>query len=144
MSTAKSGDKVRVHYTGKLSDGEVFDSSKQGEPLEFTLGQNEVITGFEQAIEGMLPGDVKKIEIRAEEAYGARDENRIFQVSRDQLPPDINEIITVGEALQVEQEDDTSVSVIVTELTDSTITLDANHPLAGSDLTFELELVEIV
>ena len=144
MSVAKQGDTVRVHYIGKLKDGEIFDSSRQGDPLQLTLGENQVIDGFERAIEGMSPGQSKSIEILTADAYGERDASRIIQVSREQLPDEINANVDVGLELQLEQEDGTFVQAIVADLSDKTIILDANHPLAGSDLTFELELVEIV
>ena len=144
MSQAKQGDTVRVHYTGKFKDGEVFDSSRQGDPLELTLGRQQVIAGFEQAIEGMSPGESLTVEILADDAYGQRDPQRVLEIPRDQLPAEIAEQISVGIELQVEQENGVAIPVIVSELSESTVTLDANHPLAGSDLTFELELVEIV
>ena len=144
MSQAKQGDTVRVHYTGKLKDGQVFDSSRQGDPLELTLGEAQVIEGFEQAIEGMSPGQSRTVEILADDAYGQHDPNRVLEVPRDQIPSELTEKIAVGLELQIEQEDGVAVPVVVAELSDSTITLDANHPLAGSDLTFDLELVEIV
>ena len=144
MSQAKQGDTVRVHYTGKLKDGQIFDSSTEGDPLEITLGQCQVIEGFEQAIEGMSPGQSRTIEILADDAYGQRDPNRMLEVPRDQIPAELAEKIAVGLELQIEQEDGIPIPVIVSEFSDDTIKLDANHPLAGSDLTFELELVEIV
>ena len=144
MSQAKQGDTVRVHYTGKLKDGQVFDSSRQGDPLELTIGRRQVIEGFEKAIEGMSPGQTLTIEILADDAYGHHDPQRVLEVPRDQLPAELAEQIAVGLELQVEQENGMAIPVIVTELSESTVTLDANHPLAGSDLTFELELVEIV
>lgn len=140
MARAKEGDTVRVHYTGKLDDGSVFDSSQGRDPLEFTLGGGQVIPGFEQAILGMQPGESKTVTIESGEAYGARREELTLQVGRNQLPPDMEP--QVGQRLQMQQGEQTVV-VRITGVDAETVTLDANHPLAGQDLTFELELVEV-
>ncbi len=140
MTQAQTGTQVKVHYTGRLDNGQVFDSSAERDPLEFTLGQGQLIPGFETAVAGMQVGDKKTVTIAAEEAYGPRQDELLFSVEREQLPEHIQP--EVGQQLQVSQEGQTTV-VTVAELTDTTITLDANHPLAGENLTFELEVVEV-
>ena len=140
MASAKSGDTVRVHYTGKLEDGSVFDSSDGRDPLEFTVGSGQVIPGFDQAVAGMSPGDERQVKIPAAEAYGDRKDDLVIVVERAQLPPDIDP--AVGQQLQLSQEGRAFV-VTVADVNEQNITLDANHPLAGEDLTFELQLVEI-
>jgi len=141
MVQAKSGDTVKIHYTGKLEDGTVFDSSAEREPLEFTISGGQVIPGFEQAVLGMTLGESKTEKIPMDQAYGPHREEMVLEVSREQIPPDINP--EVGQQLEIQQANGQSVPVFVTEVTDSQITLDANHPLAGEDLTFEIQLVEI-
>jgi peptidylprolyl isomerase len=141
MVQAKSGDTVKIHYTGRLEDGTVFDSSAEREPLEFTISGGQVIPGFEQAVLGMTPGESKTEKIPMDQAYGPHREEMVLEVSREQIPPDINP--EVGQQLQIQQANGQSVPVFVTEVTDNQITLDANHPLAGEDLTFEIQLVEI-
>jgi peptidylprolyl isomerase len=138
---AKNGDTVRIHYTGTLEDGTVFDSSEGQEPLEFTLGSGEVIPGFEQAIEGMHPGEKKEVTIPSDDAYGSHRSDWVLEVGREDFPPNIEP--QVGQQLQLSQGGQSFV-VTVTAVTETSVTLDANHPLAGKDLTFELELVEIV
>lgn len=150
MAQAKSGDKVRVHYTGRLEDGSVFDSSECREsdcgcdsgPLEFTIGEGTVIPGFEKGVIGMAPGDEKTINIPVEEAYGERQEHMVAQVPRAELPADIQP--EVGMQLEVTQEGGHSFPVLITEVSDAEVTLDANHPLAGRALIFDLRLVEIL
>ena len=141
MAQAQSGDTVAVHYTGTLSDAQVFDSSEGREPITFTLGAGQVIPGFEQGVAGMSPGDKKTIHIPAEQAYGPHDERLVLDVDRAQFPPDVEP--EVGQQFQVQQQDGQSLMVTVTGVTPSHVQLDANHPLAGQDLTFEIELVEI-
>jgi peptidylprolyl isomerase len=141
MGQAKPGDTVKIHYTGKLDDGTVFDSSVDREPLEFTLNSGQVIPGFDQAVVGMSPGDTKTEKIPMDQAYGPYREEMVVEVSRQQMPPELQP--EVGQQLQVQQTDGQTIPVVVTEVTDSTVTLDANHPLAGEDLTFEIQLVEI-
>jgi FKBP-type peptidyl-prolyl cis-trans isomerase 2 len=142
MAQAKKGDTVRVHYTGKLEDGTVFDTSRNRHPLQFTIGNGQVIAGFEQAVAGMTIGESKTTVIPIEQAYGPRRDDMIVTVNRDQLPPGLN--AAVGQRLEITQEDDQVMLVTVAGITESSITLDANHPLAGKALTFDLELVGIV
>ena len=141
MSEAKNGDSVKIHYTGTLDDGSVFDSSAGHEPLEFTLGSGQVIVGFEEAVLGMRAGESKKVTIPSDKAYGPYNEAMVIQAPRAQVPPDINP--EVGQQLQMAGPDGQTVIVRVTEVTDEVVVLDANPPLAGKDLTFEIELVEI-
>lgn len=149
MSQAKTGDKVTVHYTGRLEGGEVFDSSECREddcgcesgPMEFVIGEGEVIPGFEQAIIGMGPGDEKTVTIPASDAYGERMDEMVAVVDRSEIPPDLE--LAVGLSLEVTQENGNAFPVLITEVNETSVTLDANHPLAGKDLTFELRLVQI-
>lgn len=141
MANARTGDTVRVHYTGKLEDEQVFDSSSGREPLEFTLGEGRVIPGFERAVEGMEVGEARTVTIPSVEAYGPRRDEMVATIERTQFPPDIEP--QVGQQLQMNQNGQT-IPVRVAEVSEQSVTLDANHPLAGRDLTFELELVEIV
>ena len=142
MAQAKQGDTVQIHYTGKLEDGTVFDTSRSRHPLQFTIGNGQVIAGFEQAVAGMNVGESKTTTIPVEQAYGPRRDDMIVTVKRDQLPSDVNP--EVGQRLEITQTDDQVILVTVAGITDSSITLDANHPLAGKPLTFDLELVGIV
>ena len=142
MAQAGTGDTVRVHYTGKLDDGTVFDTSSGREPLEFTIGSGQVIPGFDSAVDGMSPGDSETIRIPAEQAYGPHREEMMLEVDRAQVPAELNP--QVGERLEIKQQDGRSVPVTVTSVTEALITLDGNHPLAGQALTFEIELVEVV
>lgn len=141
MSKVKDGDTVKVHYTGKLEDGSVFDSSEGKEPLEFTLGEGQLIPGFEKAVEGLAAGDSTEVIIPEDEAYGEPREDLVINVPKDNLPEDVSP--EVGMQLQVNQPDGQSIPVRITDIGDEEITLDANHPLAGKQLTFEIELVEI-
>lgn len=141
MAQAKNGDTVDVHYTGKLDDGTVFDSSKGKEPLQFTLGTGQVIPGFEEPVVGMEPGQSKTIHIPSDRAYGPHQPDMVIEVPKDQLPEGMEP--GVGDQLQVSQPDGRAYVVTVTNVSDASITLDANHPLAGKDLTFDIELVEI-
>jgi FKBP-type peptidyl-prolyl cis-trans isomerase 2 len=142
MAQAKNGDTVTVHYTGRFTDGTVFDTSVSGEPLEFTIGERHVIPGFEQAVLGMDVGDSKTVNIASEDAYGDHEEDLVFQLEPDSFPPDLK--LEVGQQLQLDQPDGRVIHLRVAEITESMVTLDANHPLAGEDLTFELDLVGIV
>lgn len=138
---AKRGDTVHVHYRGTLDDGTEFDSSEGAEPISFTLGSGEVIPGFETALEGMSVGDRKTERIEAGNAYGERRDDLVFKVGRDQIPP--NSDVELGDQLQIGFPDGSNAVVQVTALDDQTVTLDANHPLAGKALNFDLELVKI-
>ncbi len=142
MEKAKADDTVKVHYTGKFEDGTVFDSSAERDPLEFTLGKGMVIPGFEAAALGMSPGERKTVKIPAEEAYGPRREDMVMELERGCMPPEIDP--QVGQILQIGQSRDQMLQVVVAEVTEDSVILDANHPLAGKDLVFEIELVDIV
>ena len=138
--TAKSGDTVQVHYVGKRNDGTIFDSSRdRDEPLAFELGSGQVIPGFEDAVEGMELGEVRKVRIEPENAYGERRED-LLQVGREHGPEGVD--LEAGTRLQL-QRDGRAIPVTVTEIGDESITLDANHPLAGEELNFEIELVGV-
>jgi peptidylprolyl isomerase len=140
MQAANTGDTVRVHYTGRLEDGSVFDSSAGRDPLEFRLGGGEVIPGFEEAVTGMAPGEERRVTIPADEAYGPRREELVLVVSRAELPAELEP--EVGQQLQMSQDGQDFV-VTISDVTEQDVVLDANHPLAGEDLTFELQLVDI-
>ncbi|GAB4516908.1 MAG: peptidylprolyl isomerase [Anaerolineae bacterium] len=142
MTQAKTGDTVRVHYTGKLADGTVFDSSREREPLEFTIGAGQVIPGFEDAVIGMSPQETKTATIPAEEAYGPHYPELVMVVGRESFPEGTRP--EIGQQYQVALQGGQTLIVRVTEVAENTVTLDANHPLAGEDLTFDIELVEIV
>lgn len=142
MSEAKSGDKVRIHYTGTLEDGSTFDSSQGRDPLEFTLGSGQVIPGFDKAVTGMSVGDEKTVEIGADDAYGAHNPDGLQSFPRDKVPEDIP--LELGTRLQLSTPSGQPVMVTVAEVNDEEVKLDANHPLAGKDLTFKIELMEIV
>ena len=141
MSQAKDGDTVKVHYTGSLGDGTVFDSSSGSDPLEFTLGEGNVIPGFEKAIQGMAVGDQKTAEIPSDDAYGPRRDELVMEVPRTQLPEGMDP--KPGEQLRMQTPDGQAVPVVVAETSEEAVRIDANHPLAGEDLTFEIQLVEI-
>lgn len=139
--SAKTGDFVRVHYTGKLADGSIFDSSLDREPLEFTLGSQLVIPGFESAILGMQVGEKKSATISNADAYGPYREELCIDIDRAQVPPEMDP--KVGETIALQTPDDNQLSALVIKVTEEALTVDANHPLAGKDLTFEIELMEI-
>ncbi len=141
MAQAQNGDTVKVNYTGKLHDGTVFSSSEGKDPLEVTIGNGDLIPGFENAIVGMDEGGSKSIHIESKEAYGERDDQQQIQVGKDKLPEGLNP--EIGQHLQVKTEDGNPMVVTVKEVGDTSITLDTNHPLAGKDLDFDIELVEI-
>lgn len=142
MNQAKSGDSVHVHYTGKLDDGTEFDSSDGREPLEFTLGSGQVISGFDQAVQGMSVGENRSVRIPAEEAYGARQEKLIQEVPKSALPDDLDPL--VGMHLQTRGTDGRVLKLVVTAVSEETLTVDGNHPLAGQALNFDIELVKII
>ncbi|MFP3937821.1 MAG: peptidylprolyl isomerase [Phycisphaerae bacterium] len=141
MAPAKEGDKVKVQYTGKLKeDGQVFASTDESDPLEFTVGQGEIIPGFEQAVVGMDKGEEKTVDVPADEGYGQHTEERVVTVHREQLPEDLDP--QVGQQLEVRQGEQT-IPVVVTDINEQQVTLDANHPLAGKDLQFDIKVLEV-
>lgn len=141
MAAARDGDKVKVHYTGKLEDGTVFDSSADREPLELTLGEGMVIAGFEKAVVGMNPSESKTVSIPVDEAYGPYREEQVVTVTRDGIPENVNP--QLGEILRMRSPDGQEYRVVVKAMSDDSLTLDGNHPLAGKDLVFDIELVGI-
>lgn len=141
MAQAKTGDTVHIHYTGRLGDGTVFDSSRDRDPLTFTLGEGQVIPGFEAAVTGMETGQSKTTEIPSDEAYGPRRPEMEMSMPRSQFPDGMNP--EVGQQLQMQTPDGQAVPVMVTGTSEEAIDLDANHPLAGQDLTFDIELVKV-
>lgn len=141
MPNAKTGDTVQVHYKGTLQDGTVFDSSEGREPLSFTLGSGQVISGFEKAVDGMEVGETKMARLDVDDAYGERRDDLELEVPREQLPEELD--VEVGTPLQLQQPDGNAVPVTVTALDEQKVTLDANHPLAGEPLEFELTLVDV-
>jgi FKBP-type peptidyl-prolyl cis-trans isomerase 2 len=141
MSEAKQGDTVKVHYSGSLEDGTVFDTSEDRDPLEFTIGEGQVIPGFESAVVGMEPGQSKVVTLEPGEAYGPRRSELLVEVERDRFPSDMD--VEVGSQVQVKQQDGSPRVATIARVGDDSVTLDVNHPLAGKDLTFDIELVEI-
>ncbi|HET53640.1 MAG TPA: peptidylprolyl isomerase [Ignavibacteria bacterium] len=141
MSEAKKGDKVKVHYTGRLNDGSEFDSSKDREPLEFEIGSQQVIPGFENAVLGLKTGESVTVNIPSDDAYGPRVDEMVLKIEKEKLPPDFNP--ELGQQFQLPQQNGQNVVVTVTDISDTQIELDANHPLAGKDLTFDIKLVDI-
>jgi len=141
MSLAKDGDKVKIHYKGTLEDGTVFDSSEGREPLEFAIGSGQVIVGFDEAVRGMEVGQKKNVTIPVDKAYGPRNEDMVMEVPKDQVPPDLNP--EVGMKLKMGGANGEIILVSVVDVTESHLTLDANPPLAGKDLNFDIELVEV-
>jgi FKBP-type peptidyl-prolyl cis-trans isomerase 2 len=142
MAQVKKGDKVKVHYHGKLTSGETFDSSTGREPLEFEVGSGMVIKGFDEGVAGMSPGEKKTINIPFDEAYGPRKPEMVIEVTKDKFPPDME--IELGMPLLMSDGQGQQFQVTIVEIKDDMVKLDANHPLAGQDLVFDLELVEIV
>jgi peptidylprolyl isomerase len=138
----KNGDVVKVDYTGTLVDGTMFDSSKGREPLEFTVGAGQMIEGFDSAVVGMQVGQTKKVTIPAAQAYGERRENLVLEVPIDQLSPDLHP--SIGDHLGMKNPNGREVDVVVTAINDTSMTVDANHALAGKDLIFEITMVEII
>lgn len=142
MAEANNGNKVKVHYTGKLEDGTVFDSSKDRGPLEITLGNHEVIPGVEKAVEGMNEGDTKQVSVPCEEAYGPHDENQVIEIPKAQLPEGLEP--REGMTLEGQTENGQTVRLVIVGVGEDSVKADANHPLAGQTLIFDLELAEIV
>jgi peptidylprolyl isomerase len=143
MEQAKNGDLVRVHYTGKLTNGEQFDSSMGREPLEFTVGAGQMIKGFDAAMPGMVIGDKKTINIPPHEAYGERSEEAMIEFPKSNIPPDMVPQLLPGMQLTLTNQEGQPVPVIVTEVKEEVVILDANHFLAGQELVFDIELVSI-
>ncbi|MGZ3838461.1 MAG: FKBP-type peptidyl-prolyl cis-trans isomerase [Flavisolibacter sp.] len=141
MQQVQHGDKIKVHYHGKLRSGETFDSSNGREPLEFTVGSGQVIKGFDEGVKGMEVGEKKTVEIPVGEAYGEKQQEMIIEFPKDQFPPDMNP--EVGMQLMMSNGSGQQFPVTVAEVREDSVVLDANHPLAGQDLIFDLELVSI-
>lgn len=141
MAGAQNGDTVRVHYTGKLDDGTVFDSSKDRDPLEFTIGDQRIIPGFQDIVEGMEPGESKTGTVPSDKAYGPRRDEMVLEIPRSRIPEDVDP--QVGEHVYLSRPDGQTIPVHIVQTTEAAITVDANHPLAGQELTFEVELLEI-
>lgn len=142
MTQAKNGDTVKVHYTVKFDDGTVSETTIDQDPIEFTIGEGQRIPGFEQAVVGMSPGDWKATKIPADEAHGPHREEMVVEVDRNQFPAHVEP--QVGQLIQVSQPNGHNFIVTVTDASESSVILDANHPLAGKDLTFDIQLIEIV
>lgn len=141
MSKAEKGKKVKVHYTGTLSDETIFDSSREREPLEFTVGAGQMIEGFDKAVEGMSVGEAKKVTISSEKAYGPVNKEALIAVPKTHLPEGMTP--EIGMQLEATQEDGRKQMLVVAEVKENEVVLDANHPLAGKDLTFDIELMEV-
>ncbi|MEA3363783.1 MAG: peptidylprolyl isomerase [Thermodesulfobacteriota bacterium] len=142
MSAVISGNKVKIHYTGTFDDGEVFDSSREAEPLEFEVGAGHVIPGFDNAVVGMKVGETKQVRLPEEEAYGPYNQEMVFDADPDQFEDGL--IPEVGQQFQTQLEDETPLLLTVKSVKDGKIVLDANHPMAGKTLNFDLEVIEIV
>jgi peptidylprolyl isomerase len=142
MQQVKKGDKVKVHYHGRLNNGETFDNSKGRDPLEFEVGSGQVIKGFDEGVTGMAVGDKKTINIPVDHAYGPRNPEMVIEMPRDRFPKEME--LEVGLPLVMSDGNGQQFQVVVAEIGEAAVFLDANHPLAGEDLTFDLELVEIV
>ena len=141
MAEAKNGDTVMVHYTGTLEDGTIFDSSIDREPLQFTLGKGQLIKGFEEAVIGMSVGETKSVRIPSDEAYGSHREDLLLKFNKSDFPPDIEP--KGGLVINLVSPDGRNLLATITEISGDSVTLDANHPLAGKDLTFNIDLVEV-
>jgi FKBP-type peptidyl-prolyl cis-trans isomerase 2 len=142
MTQAKSGDTVKIHYKGKFDDGSVFDSSEGRDPLEFEIGSGNIITGVEEAVVGMQPEETKEAAIPPEKGYGEYRDDMVLEVEKTQFPEHIDP--EPGQQLELQQPDGQKVTVTVTNVAEEKVTLDANHPLAGKDLNFEITLQEIL
>lgn len=141
MQQVKKGDTIKVHYHGKLVDGTTFDSSEGREPLEFEVGGGMVIPGFDEGVAGMIIGEKKTVQIPADEAYGPKQEDMVMEFPRDKFPEDM--VPEVGLQLNMSNGQGQNFPVVIVEVQEAVVILDANHPLAGQDLIFDLELVEI-
>ncbi|MBN2427151.1 MAG: FKBP-type peptidyl-prolyl cis-trans isomerase [Deltaproteobacteria bacterium] len=142
MAAVKEGDKVQVHYRGSLDDGSEFESSYESDPLEFEVGSPDIIPGFNQALVGMEPGDKKTVKVPMSKAYGPYRDHFVFEVERQAFPPETNPV--VGQVFEMRNEEDRAVHVTVKEVREDKVVIDANHRLAGNDLTFEIELKGIL
>lgn len=142
MAQVKEGDTVRIHYTGRLEDGTIFDASEKANPLEFTVGGGEVIPGLEQGIIGMTPGELKEIKIPMEQAYGSRKEERVFEFDRKRAPEGFDP--EIGQRLQMYRADGMPIMATVVGISEKSFTMDCNHPLAGKTLIFDTTVVEII
>lgn len=148
MAQAKKGDTVKVHYTGKLNDGTAFDSSREREPIQFVIGEKKLIPGFENAVIELSPGEKKTITIASDDAYGPHREELVISIEKNKIPTNVNP--QIGQVLQFQKQSETgdskgeTIALTVMGITDTHYTLDANHPLAGKDLIFEIELIEIL
>ena len=143
MGQAKHGDTVKVHYRGKLHDGSVFDATFDREPLQFTIGEGQIVPGLEEAVVGMNPGDSKTTELPVEKGFGPHREDLVVVVAKNKLA-DLDLEPKEGELISIPQSDGPPVDATVVEVTESEVTMDFNHPLAGEDLSFDIELVDIV
>ena len=141
MTQASPGKTVKVDYTGRLDNGSVFDSTKDQQPIQFVLGENRLIRGFEQAVLGMSPGESKSVKLKPEEAYGSRRDDMVVTIDRNGLANEVEP--QVGQKVEVKSQDGSAIGATVTEVTESQVTLDANHPLAGQTLIFDIALVEV-
>ena len=142
MAQAENGDTVKVHYKGKFDDGTVFESTLNHNPVQFVIGQGERIPGFEEALIGMSPGDQKTTRVPADEAHGPHNKELLVQVSRNEFPADLK--LEAGQWIKVRQPDGADLILTVIDVCESSVTLDANHPLAGKDLTFDIQLIQIL
>jgi peptidylprolyl isomerase len=142
MQQVQSGDTVKVHYHGRLTDGTTFDSSEGRDPLEFQVGSGMVIAGFDNGVVGMLVGDKKTVHIPVDDAYGPKNPDMIIEFPKEQVPSDMP--MEIGMRLNLNNSQGQMVPVVITEIQEAAILLDANHPLAGEDLVFDIELVEII
>jgi peptidylprolyl isomerase len=141
MKQASTGDNVKVHYKGSFDDGTVFDSSLDSDPLEFTIGNCQVIPGFEEAVVGMIKGETKTARITSDKAYGPHNKEMVVVFSRDRLPADLQP--SIGQVLRFRRNDGYIIEVTVIDMSDTNVTFDGNHPLAGKELIFEIQLLEI-
>lgn len=141
MQNAQDGDKVKVHYHGRLRSGETFDSSEGRDPLEFTVGAGQMIKGFDEGVKGMQVGDKKTVEIGADNAYGQREAGNLIEFPKDQFPPNMNP--EPGMQLMLSNDQGQQFPVVVAEVKEESVVLDANHPLAGQDLIFDIEMMHI-
>lgn len=142
MTEVRSGDVVLMHYTGRLEDGTEFGSSSGGEPLELRVGAGQIIPGLDSRLDGMTVGEEETVTVPADEAYGPRDERQIHVLPRTAIPPSVD--LSVGRALEATTQEGRKMQIVVTDFDDDQVTVDANHPLAGHDLTFDVRVVEIV